>query len=329
VDNFDFSSKILSEQVTIKSNFIAEGRFKVSAMAQRLISFCIYKMTVCCRNDKKSFQAEFSFKEFLSLLGMKRCSQKTLTLIKQATEECQKAFISYETNSKFVTMPWFQLCMVDKKLDVVSFTFNDSVGEAIMDYSNGFIAEKLQLLGKLQSYYAMRWYDLTMTQKGQMGRNGNSWNQWYCQYSIQDIRAIFGIKSEEYAGRMDNFFKYVVEKPIEELNRVNKKYVIEVQKVRTGRNLSDVMLVCTELEADVIDVPVISTVDDVELTQIEQETMTLTSYRDTYPELWDEMEQKVMSELGNSVRWTSKAYIDDKVMKMLAEKLKCSQTSED
>lgn len=319
MDNFDFFDKISTEQVTIKSNFIAEGRFKVSAMAQRLISFCIYKMTVNCKNDKKSFQAEFSFKEFLSLLGMKRCSQKTLTLIKQATEECQKAFISYETNSKFVTMPWFQLCMVDKKLDVVSFTFNNSVGEAIMDYSNGFIAEKLQLLGKLQSYYAMRWYDLTMTQKGQMGKNGNAWNQWYCQYSIQDVRAIFGIKDEEYAGRTDNFFKYVVEKPIEELNRVNGRYSIEVQKVKSGRFLSDVILVCRDLEPEVMEIPAVESDEEDALIEIHAETVD--SYKVLYPELWDEVEQKVIADLGNSVKWTSRAYIDDKIMKILEAKI--------
>ena len=314
MDNFETFDKKNCEKLAIKSNFIAEGRFKVSAMSQRLISFCIYKMSAKSQDGFKTFQAEFEFKEFLSLLGMKRCSQKTLSLIKQATEECQKAFISYETNDKFVTMPWFQLCVVDKEKNRVSFTFNDSVGQAILDYSNGFIAEKLQLLGKLQSYYAMRWYDLTMTQKGQMGKNGNPGNQWFCQYSVKDIRAIFGIKKDEYSGRTDNFFRFVVERPIAELNAVNSRYTVEVRKVRKGKFISDIMLVCTETPAKLNE-------DSGETMLIENESAMLESCRSQYPQMWAEIEKDVVAELGESVEWTSQAFINGKIMKILSEKL--------
>lgn len=310
----------ISEPVSIKSNLIAEGKFKVSAMAQRLISFCIYKMTLCSYEKRSPvYKAQFSFKEFLSVLGMRRCSQRTLSLIKQATEECQKAFISYENEDAFVTMPWFTYCLVDKKLDIVSFTFNEEVGKTIMDYSNGYIVEKIQILGRLQSYYAMRWYDLSMTRRGQMGRGGNKDGHWYCEYSIQDIRERFGIDAGEYNGRMDNFWTYVVDKPIAELNRVNTKYSIETVKLRDpkdARHVIGIRLLCTEIEPESsFSFPTMSLLAaQSEIAADEAEVLRL---KDSYPAAWAEAEVCVRDSIGSSLSWTTQAYIDSCVADIL------------
>lgn len=316
--------EITNEPVSIKSNLIAEGKFKVSAMSQRLISFSIYKMTLLNYEKKQlSYKAQFSFKEFLSVLGLKRCSQKTLSLIKQATEECQKAFISYENDDAFVTMPWFKYCLVDKKLDIVSLTFNEEVGKAIMDYSNGYIVEKLQILGKLQSYYAMRWYDLTMTRKGMMGKGSNKSNQWYCTYTVAEIREKFGITSAEYQGRMDNFWTYVIDKPISELNRVNKKYKISVKKIKDekdSRHVIGVKLLCKECEEE--DIPSENLMQAQFISdkiEIEAENAVINHFKDSYPDDWAKTELEIRESLKDAVRWTSQAYIDNAVVEALKQ----------
>ena len=310
-----------NEPVSIKSNVIAEGKFRVSAMAQRLISFCIFKMTVTHLGDSDSYKSEFSFKEFLSALSIKRCSQKTLALIKQATEECQKAFISYENDDVFVTMPWFSSCVVDKKKDIVSFSFNADVGRAIVDYSNGYIVEKLQIVGKLQSYYAMRWYDLTMIHKGQQGQGANGSGEWYCDYSIQQIRDFFGIRPDEYSGRMDNFFVYVVEKPIADLNRVNTKYRIVPQKIRDcidSRKIVGVRLVCSQDCSQELVPSDVVPVSESDRLEVVLESGLIERYKADYPLQWREAEREFVSSLPEqSLKWTSQAYIDGVVLEKL------------
>ena len=311
------------EPVSIKSNLIAEGKFKVSAMAQRLISFCIYKMTIFNFEKKQqSYKAQFSFKEFLSVLGLKRCSQKTLTLIKQATEECQKAFISYENDDTFVTMPWFTYCLVDKKLDIVSFTFNEEVGKAITDYSNGYIVEKLQIIGKLQSYYAMRWYDLTIIRRGQMGQGKNKAGQWYCEYSIQEIRERFGLKDNEYNGRMDNFWTYVIDKPLAELNKVNLKYNVTAQKLRDSkdnRHIIGIKLICKENNSHIKETLFQETFLS-ERYDIELENSNIKYFKNRYPKEWALSEQSLKNSLSDSLNWTSKSYIDNAIVEDLKSK---------
>ncbi len=312
------------EPVSIKSNLIAEGKFKVSAMAQRLISFCIYKMTIFNFEKKQqSYKAQFSFKEFLSVLGLKRCSQKTLTLIKQATEECQKAFISYENDETFVTMPWFTYCLVDKKLDIVSFTFNEEVGKAITDYSNGYIVEKLQIIGKLQSYYAMRWYDLTIIRRGQMGKGKNKAGQWYCEYSIQEIREKFGIKDNEYNGRMDNFWTYVIEKPLFELNKVNSKYTVYSKKIRDSRDsrhIVGIKLICEENNYHEQEEFFKEKILLSDKSEIQSANSLIDYFKNRYPEEWASSEQSLKNSLRDSLDWTSKSYIDNAIVEDLKSK---------
>jgi Initiator Replication protein. len=63
--------------------------------------------------------------------------------------------------------------------------------------------------------------------------------------TIEKIRDVFQLKKDEYSGRMNNFTKYVIEKPLAELNEktnINITYL----KIKDGKNVLGFRFTCSE-----------------------------------------------------------------------------------
>jgi plasmid replication initiation protein len=87
----------------------------------------------------------------------------------------------------------------------------------------------LKDIGKLQSKYALRFYEIALSYSSMAGKANNRYDSWYFERTIEELRFIFGIPNDTYKTKKD-FKKNVIEKPIEEINKANIGLKITVKE---------------------------------------------------------------------------------------------------
>lgn len=251
----------------LQSNDISNGIYNCTANARRLIAFCIsnaYKdskeMAIVYKNEtlteKDEFpcmKSTFTFAEFFNRMGMTYGSQQ-IELIKKAVNECTRAVITIEQKApgakkgKIYNFTWFSSSVFDEENEKVTMVFNPYVYKAIVAWyfsNNGYSALSLELLGNLKSFYAMRYYEMAISQMGNMGKSGNEPGEWWFEYSIDELKTIFNLHETKSYERTENFIQKVVQQPIDELNSKNPDFKIEVQKIKERRKTIGFHFLCT------------------------------------------------------------------------------------
>jgi plasmid replication initiation protein len=105
--------------------------------------------------------------------------------------------------------------------------------------SAGFSIILLSDLLKLESQYALRWFEIIVSRSGHADKN----NYFFVKYTIDEIKTIFAIGGEKYS-RPWNFKKNIIDNPIAEINNKSLGYNIVPEYRYTGKSLSAVFLRC-------------------------------------------------------------------------------------
>jgi hypothetical protein len=114
--------------------------------------------------------------------------------------------------------------------------FNHHLGEALKQFKKAYAKINLLDLGKIQSRYAIRFFELAMSYSGFAGQDGNNPGEWYLSYTLAELRKLFGIDKSKYKVTKD-FRVFVIENPIEEINAAGIGLEITPEYVRQGRFL--------------------------------------------------------------------------------------------
>jgi plasmid replication initiation protein len=231
----------------LQPNQISQGLYKCSPMAKRLLVYTISNLKMIKWNQEKEPNYEVYFKpvQFAKALGLQRIGTKQQQLIKDALKELQSSFIAIDTGDVFQTFGWVSRTYYAPKDKLINIALNQDLGKALIEYQKGFTTIQLVEMGKLQSFYAMRYYEIACSWKGKKGLGGNRRNEWFFEMTVQGLRDLFQIKDEEYAGRMNNFTKYVVEKPIAEINE-KTNLLIKFEKIKDGKTVVGFHFMCSE-----------------------------------------------------------------------------------
>lgn len=183
-------------------------------------------------------------------------------------------------------MPWFQEVNADWKTDRFDLTFNVDLAKLIIELKGKARLDLIDM-GKLQSKYAIRFYELAMSYAGFAGKNGNKEKCWYFERELGELRELFAIPDSKYKVT-GNFRTKVVDEPIQELNAADVGFKIGIEYMRKGKKLIGFRFCCqyesrTEREA---------TPQPETITEKENEKL-----KKLYPEQWekyyqDELQQK-------------------------------------
>lgn len=234
VDNFQ-------KDVAKQPNEFTSAIFRGSAMAYKLIIFALYK-TVNSPNpidqDKKNVYCGFSRNQFCEKLGIP-IGSRTMELIKKATDELSESFLILENQSCqkdgdvwLRKMPWFQKVDVMMNGDVC-LKFNQEIAD-FFEFRIGYTALELLEIGNLRSFYAMRYYGFAKSKSGYSGINGNSKNEWWFEFTEDEIKKLFELEGR-YSERRD-FVKSVIKNPVEEINeKTGINIELQYQKISKGK----------------------------------------------------------------------------------------------
>lgn len=227
----------------IPNNFL-RASYKCSATTQRMYFYSIFKYI---SSDKNQNSVSFSFSDFFSDLNLKD-GQKTRTLIKESANEILDMKIVLEDNEKqYEVTNVFQSAKCVFTETTFSFKFTEDM-KIFLDTLKeiGFSLFEINDLGKLKSFYALRYYLVALSFKGFKGKKGNEKNSWFFEYSVEDLRKLFDIQDNEYT-QIGPFRNIVVDLPLKELNERNLGIQIVCTPIKKGRKITGFHFDCIDL----------------------------------------------------------------------------------
>ena len=246
-------SKKLERESFFQANEISRSIYSCSIVARKVIalasSLVEQRMRKLQWNNKDVeipvWIAKFSIAEFIKKFEIADSGQN-YDIVKKAILECQDAKIILEKEKGFKSFNWFYSVEFNPDEDFVEMTFSPDVGSAIYDFKSGYTAMRFKMIGGFKSIYTFRFYEIAVSFIGNKGKNGNKKGTWYFEYSIDELKNILGLKINSYPGRTNAFLLNVVQKPIEELNKVNNEFEIAITKIKKGRNVIGIRFECSE-----------------------------------------------------------------------------------
>jgi plasmid replication initiation protein len=232
---------------SLQPNQISQGLYKCSAMTKKILAYTISNLNMITWKGSTEVEYEtiFDTTDFIRALGFQKTGKRQKELIREALIELQKSFIAIDTGDKYETFPWVTHSVYAEKEKKIAIELNHHLGQALMEMKKGYTVIELLELGKLQSFYAMRYYEIARSLIGFAGTKGNKRKEWFFDMQIQEIKTMFQLKEDEYAGRTNNLIKYVIDKPLEELNEKTSLHII-IEKVKRGREVYIIRFHCKE-----------------------------------------------------------------------------------
>lgn len=266
------NSSELQNDLVLQPNKVSRAAYKCDSTERKLLYFATAKLenSFLTEGDVvvRRYTACFKIGEMLRALGMNNIASNRKR-IREAIKTIAKQTITVlETEKKLVVMNWLQKAVYDEDENKVVLTFTDDVGMYLQDLKEQFSSLDFKTIGAIKSYYAMRYYEIALSYEGFKGQDGNEPNSWFFDLDLERLRTMFEIKDSAYRGRIDNITEKAVKQPIRELNAVNPRFRIDIERLKKGRSLVGYRFICTELsvESSVCDVELSSkqAFDDVE-----------------------------------------------------------------
>lgn len=315
----------------LQADELSRAVYNCSMTGRKIIAFAASKLQEKELGDNAYFKsgalhlsvpcAEFKISELLKALELSD-SGENYELVKKATRELRSCSVEIkEDDDEFRIWNWFQYIQYSKKKDKIELHFSDEIGWALMDLQENYCSLDLHTVGEFKSFYAFRFYEIALSWKGMKGRKGNAPGSWWFQMTPEEIRTTFKIDENAYNGRMDNFIKYVIQNPLDELNSICGEFKIEVLRIKRGRNLVAFRFDCLEKKTEKKQiVKADSKQIRKEKREINQEQDEISYYQQKYPTEYAEALAFVKSQmtLPSIIRMESMDIID--AIKLMKEK---------
>ena len=200
------------------------------------------------KNARERYIAQFGVKELLSKLGLTYTTSMREYIKTAIKTIASNTIILRETDTYLNVITWLQQGIYDDDSDTIQIIFSDTIGELFTRCHTQFSVISPRVIGALKSYYAMRYYEIALSYSGFEGAHGNDRNQWYFEYTLNELREMFGVTGYNNTYGTQNFIKKIVEAPLSELNDANPEFSITTEKIKDptdARKLSAIKFVCT------------------------------------------------------------------------------------
>jgi plasmid replication initiation protein len=206
-------------------------------MARRLISFAIFTVQL---TRPSNMRVSLHIHNVASMFRFDKT--KRYEEIRQAICTASNQKLQYEQEDGTITkiMPWLTYCKLDPKNNILTIKINKNLYDYVLNIrqSAGFSIILLSDLLKLESQYALRWFEIIMSRSGHADKN----NSFFVRYTITEIRDTFSL--EQKYNQIRDFKKRVIDNPIAEINKKNLGYNIVPEYRYTGKSLTSVFLHC-------------------------------------------------------------------------------------
>jgi hypothetical protein len=311
----------VTPRYVLQHNAISRSAHSFSATAKKVTAMAMALLP----QDLSSLSVAFTFSDFCSALGYEK-GGASMRIFKDALVECVKSIIKIEQPSTGKGTPslkvhhWFDSADFNGDSGICEMTFDNELADFLRELKNLYAKIDLSDLGKLQSRYAIRIFELAISYKSLRGKAGNADNAWYFERTLEELRRTFGIEDEEYKQNKE-FRRRVIEGPVKEINEAGIGVKIKTESIKKGRSITGFRFNSEAVPKTVsskkgrkagvkpVDLPEASPEDSISREAKENEHL-----REKYPEEFAELYQKA---LGDYPRFASN--VGEDIRKMAAE----------
>jgi len=145
--------------------------------------------------------------------------------VKKALEALRRKELTYEDDEIWASLTIIALPKIKKYNDTVTFTVDNMINNALMNFSKGFKKFELQTAMQFDSTYAMRFYELLSNQKTPI------------TYTIERLKEMFQI-TDKYS-LVSMFQKRVLDVAKKELDKCSP-YTFDYKMNKVGRKFTSV-----------------------------------------------------------------------------------------
>jgi plasmid replication initiation protein len=236
----------VTPRYVLQHNAISRSAHNLSATAKKLTAMAMALLPA----DMSSLTVEFTFPQFCTALGMP-IGGETYRIFRAAVRECLQCVISIETDldkkgkKEWKEFTWFTVSTFSEKTGKAAMTFSGELADFLGAFKRVYTKIRLPDLGRLQSRYAIRLFELVMSSAFLQGKQGNADKTWYFQASVPDYRVMLGVPEEAYP-ETHKFKQKVIEGPVKEINEAGIGVAITPEGVKQGRSLVAIRLTCTQ-----------------------------------------------------------------------------------
>jgi plasmid replication initiation protein len=236
----------VTPRFVLQHNAISRSIQNLSATAKKLTAMAMALLPA----DLSSLTASFTFTDFCKALDYEKGGE-SYKVFKDAVKECLKNTIHIETKSPrtgkdtWEGYTWFAYSKIDNVTGVCTMIFSHELAKVLIEMKRVYAKINLQDLGKLQSKYALRIFEIAKSYESLAGKDGNHSDTWYFERTIPELRKMLGVPDDAYLETRD-FRKKVVELPAKEITGAGIGLGIKPEGIKHGRNLTAIRFLCTK-----------------------------------------------------------------------------------
>jgi hypothetical protein len=235
----------VTPRYVLQHNAISRSAHGLSATAKKITALAMALLPP----DLSSRTAAFTFADFCRAVGFDKGGESFRVFL-AALKESGQADIYLEImnpNGKktWEGFPWFSHWKFEETTGVATLTFSQELVDVLLELRRVYAKINLKDIGKLQSRYAIRLFELAKSYESLKGKDGNKAGTWYFERTIEDLRFMFGVPEDAYKETRD-FTKKVIKEPVEELNAADVGVTITPLPVKEGRKTTGYRLSCEE-----------------------------------------------------------------------------------
>lgn len=214
----------------VMSNYLIQGKQNMTLQEARLLRLCITQIAI---GDKELKTYTININDLANYLNIK--SPTLFRDVKKICKSlCQRIIEINSSNGEWEIFHWVSCAKYHD--GIITIRISDELKPYVLELNTFFSKICLDSILAVDSYYAIRLYELLQMQKGLTGKNK-------LVFSIENLRFFFDC-TEKFE-RISSFKGKVIEKAVEEIN-LKTDINIHIEYIKTARLITDVMFLVEE-----------------------------------------------------------------------------------
>lgn len=232
-------------EIVKKDNRLIEAKYRLSIHEQRLILAVLGQIRT---DDTDTDFYKINIKEIAELHGLQN-SKDLYAQIHNAGEQLLGKTLDISKGNKTIKVNWLNYIEYREGEGSLIVDFHKSLKPYLLQLKANFTQYQLSAVVNFKSAYSIRFYEFLKMRQNQ-GKGG----QFFIRYSIFDLRDILEIAPHEYSNTKD-FRVRVIEPALKEINVQSDLAIINVQYVKQGRAINEIIIYAEPKKQRAIPIP--------------------------------------------------------------------------
>jgi plasmid replication initiation protein len=218
----------MEKQLVIKSNFLVEASYRLSAIEQKVVLTLATKIK---KTDREFKQYLFNLRDLAHFLGLE--TNADYDYLRKITHNLLSKVLTLQKEDSTLQTHWLESVEYFDNKSTVGLRFNPDLKPFLIHLKNNFTKYHLKYAIQLKSRFSIRLYEL-LKQYENVGSR---------LFQLEELRDRLGIRSEEYPlyGNFKAKVLKVAQKELKEKTDLSFKF----EEIKSGRKVTNLKFIIT------------------------------------------------------------------------------------